>query len=358
MAAHCLGKRGQICAKRARPAILICTPEGGLTLKAESAGKIAPREEMTSLSGAFCLFIKLNVRRSIMSEISRAISRIVAPSVYAMGLALRNDKLVDLSGRLDPLFIRAFIHRVVRRGWDADWVLRLRFARVPQFISLMNSNCTNIVNTNFSNLHSQILQDLFVLLATEEKKNGYFVEVGVGDGINLSNTYLFEKNFGWKGILAEPNPSFHAKIAAQRTSILDRRAVYSRSGENLELLVDTSCGELSTLSAFKNDDNYKRKGKAVPVATVTLDDLLAEHGAPDMIDYMSIDTEGSEFEVLSGLDMNKTKVMVFTIETNYNLDKLNKIKNLLHGFGYKMVLEEFSLFDAWFVHRDLCSKFI
>ena len=60
-------------------------------------------------------------------------------------------------------------------------------------------------NLNFDNIKSQINQDIFVLYTLDWKREGYFVEFGATNGIDLSNTYLLEKNFGWKGILSEPN---------------------------------------------------------------------------------------------------------------------------------------------------------
>ena len=51
---------------------------------------------------------------------------------------------------------------------------------------------------------SQLFQDLLVLFLTKSKRNGTFVEVGAGNGIFLSNSYLLETTFGWSGILAEP----------------------------------------------------------------------------------------------------------------------------------------------------------
>ena len=51
---------------------------------------------------------------------------------------------------------------------------------------------------------SQLRQDLFVLSFLDFKTNGFFVEFGVTDGIELSNTYLMEKEFAWSSILAEP----------------------------------------------------------------------------------------------------------------------------------------------------------
>ena len=59
---------------------------------------------------------------------------------------------------------------------------------------------------------SQIGQDKRVLDFYQNKKNGYFVEVGANDGKRLSNTYLLEKDYNWKGICIEPVPSLLKKL--------------------------------------------------------------------------------------------------------------------------------------------------
>ena len=55
-----------------------------------------------------------------------------------------------------------------------------------------------------NNIKSQIYQDIFVLYTLNWKRNGFFVEFGATNGFDLSNSYLLEKDFGWKGILCEP----------------------------------------------------------------------------------------------------------------------------------------------------------
>jgi FkbM family methyltransferase len=285
-----------------------------------------------------------------------SLSPLLAPFAFALGRAARSDALADWSARLDPLFARAHLYKIGRKGWALEEARR--FARTPQLIAAMNSDCGELVRNSFSYSRSQLLQDLFVVLACGAKRGGYFVEIGVGNGEGLSNTYLLEKQYGWTGLLAEPNPEFHESIAAKREAILDRRAVFSQSGKTLDLLVDVNAGELSTLVDFDGRDSHVRRGGTVPVMTVTLDDLLAEHGAPVVIDYMSIDTEGSEYEVLKSLDLTKRKVMIFTIESNYDKAKMQKIDSVLLKLGYRVVLRSLSLFDTWYLHPDADNKFV
>ena len=73
--------------------------------------------------------------------------------------------------------------------------------------------------------HSQLKQDLFVLLETGFKRGGYFVEFGATNGIDLSNTYLLEREFGWTGILAEPATAWHEALQRNRNAIIDTDCV-------------------------------------------------------------------------------------------------------------------------------------
>ena len=71
-----------------------------------------------------------------------------------------------------------------------------------------------------SQSHSQLRQDLFTLNQLNFKKNGFFVEFGATNGINLSNTHLLEKEFNWNGILAEPAKIYHKELFENRNCII------------------------------------------------------------------------------------------------------------------------------------------
>ena len=88
------------------------------------------------------------------------------------------------------------------------------------------------------------------------------------------------------------------------------------------------------------------------VPTISLGDLLAEHNAPDQIDYLSVDTEGSEFYILSALDFSKYQFKVITVEHNYT-DTREKVYELLTKNGYIRILEGFSQWDDWYVAKNI-----
>ena len=119
--------------------------------------------------------------------------------------------------------------------------------------------------------------------------------------------------------------------------------------------VDTSKAsngpELSTIDSFSSVDNHadtRKHGKKYKVNTISLNDMLAKYHAPDTIDYLSIDTEGSEFEILSSLDYNKYNIKIITCEHNYTPFR-EKIFELLTSKNYKRKFENLSHWDDWYV---------
>lgn len=197
---------------------------------------------------------------------------------------------------------------------------------------------------------SQIRQDLFALVANDFKSNGFFVEFGATDGLHLNNTFLLESEFGWSGILAEPALGWHEKLKANRSSVVDTRCVWKVSAETLQF-TEAPRGENSALSPLVSRSRQIR-GEQYGVETVSLNDLLQQHGAPEVIDYLSVDTEGSEFDILSATDFDRWTFRAITVEFN-GADKRRLIFDLLTAKGYARVFEDVSRFDDWYVRPDL-----
>lgn len=185
---------------------------------------------------------------------------------------------------------------------------------------------TKFFEENSHRSHSQGLQDLFVIFFLNYVgKAGYFVEIGAADGKHFSNTLLLER-IGWKGILVDPVDYGSSDLI--RNSIKDKRCVYSESGLKLkfkeqskfETPLDPEGPQTKEFSGLYNHlSDYAKNlisGLTYEVETVSLNDLLEGHGAPTNIDYISIDTEGSEFEIIKNFNFSKYNVEIFTIEHN------------------------------------------
>ena len=197
---------------------------------------------------------------------------------------------------------------------------------------------------------SQLRQDLFVLSQLDFRQNGYFVEFGATNGLELSNTYLLEKRFGWKGILAEPALCWREALRHNRSAHIENDCVWKVSGASLTFN-EVSAAEFSTITNYSGSDHHKatrQTGKTYNVHTISLNDLLVKYDAPRHMDYLSIDTEGSEFEILNSLDFDKYSFGVITCEHNYTPMR-EKIFALLTGHGYTRKFQSLSQFDDWYV---------
>ena len=200
---------------------------------------------------------------------------------------------------------------------------------------------------------SQLGQDMFALSHLGFKQHGYFVEFGAMNGIDFSNSYVLEKDFGWMGIVAEPAKRWQKELAGNRKCHVETNCVWRESDAVLPFN-ETEEAELATIESYSASDLHspnREKGTKYSVRTISLIDLLDKYRAPREIDYLSIDTEGSEYEILSNFDFDKYKFQVITCEHNFT-PRREKIFSLLTANGYLRKFEEISWMDDWYVRAD------
>jgi FkbM family methyltransferase len=210
---------------------------------------------------------------------------------------------------------------------------------------------------------SQLGQDLLAanIVSPSLHKAPFFVEFGATNGITLSNTWLLEKKLGWQGILVEPAKVWHQDLRHNRNCIIDNRCLTAASGGVASFSEVNGGGltaEYSTLTALANGPKetkaHQLNGNFInyDVDCISLTDLLDSHSAPRNIDYMSVDTEGSEFEILNAFDFQRYKVKLLTIEHNFLPEKRLAIKQLMSRNGYRQILPEASMWDDWYILND------
>ena len=197
---------------------------------------------------------------------------------------------------------------------------------------------------------SQLGQEIFALIENDFKRDGYFIEFGATDGLELSNTHLLEKEFGWTGILAEPAKIWHEELQKNRSCNIDTQCVWSKSGEVLSFH-ESDTAVLSTVNSLRTiadgNKDYRLEGKQYDVQTISLEDLLKKYSAPKRIDYLSIDTEGSEYEILSNFNFDAYDIRVITCEHNY-MPERDEIYKLLTSKGFFRVKTNKSQWDDWY----------
>lgn len=209
---------------------------------------------------------------------------------------------------------------------------------------------------HYDKSHSQNFQDVWALYESSFRKDGFYVEFGATNGVIGSNSLLLRNDFGWRGILVEPNPVWHEELHANRSddkTKIVHDCVFTETGKTLEFLA-VKDADLSTIQGFGNDDEHTQKRKnnsVINVNTVSLYDMLKMQDAPGYIDYISIDTEGSEYDILSSFfEVNDTfDVRTFTIEHNYNNEFRNKLLDLMTKNGYTRKFVAFSRWDDFYV---------
>ena len=186
--------------------------------------------------------------------------------------------------------------------------------------------------------YSQINQDKNVVDFYKAKTSGYFVDIGAYDGIALSNTYALEK-LGWKGICAEPLVSRFNDLIKNRTAHCCDLAVYHTSDLDVFFDIEGDSGMLSGINIHIDAHKYtvNKNKKTITVKTISLNDLLERYNAPNFIEYLSLDTEGSEFEILKNLDFSKWKFGLIDVEHNGIEPRRTMIRKLLCSNGYKYI---------------------
>lgn len=155
--------------------------------------------------------------------------------------------------------------------------------------------------------YSQANQDRWIYNILSHKKNGFYVDIGAYDGIQTSNTYIFEKYLNWEGICIEPNTNAYENL------------VKNRNSKNIMCALSDYNGFCN----FLGDKIIDKINQNTPC--FTLETILTDNLAPREIDYISIDVEGHEYDVLKNFDFKKWNIKLMTIEHNF----------YVHGSIYK-----------------------
>ncbi len=172
------------------------------------------------------------------------------------------------------------------------------------------------------------------------KTNGVFVEFGALDGIRFSNTYFFEKYLGWTGICAEPNPTLFPKLKENRNCICINGCISDFVGISKFFLIHGYGVGLSGLIE-KYDSNridvlkkeiapYNSTYEIIDVNCYRLNGLLKKHSI-NHIDFLSIDTEGGELDILKSINFDTFSIDVICVEVHH---KDGKIRQFLENKGF------------------------
>ena len=203
---------------------------------------------------------------------------------------------------------------------------------------------------------SQLGQDFFALGATSQSSSKFFVEIGGGDPIIASNSYLLQESYGWSGIIVEPNPELIKKTIDIRCNN-GRVSVYpfalaNRNGVESFL----PAGMLGTFERFIDGDFHskqrtklKNREGLIKVETKTPYTFIEECKIKQ-IDFLSLDTEGSEWEIISNWSFELIRPTAICIEVN-NRSFARGTLQFLESKNYINVFPKLSKYDLWFIQK-------
>jgi len=193
--------------------------------------------------------------------------------------------------------------------------------------------------------YSQIGQSQLVDKLLKGRRNGVFLECGAADGVAFSNSLFFEMYRNWTGILIEANPTRLQSLIRQNRNAFVVRSCLSVTSKPQMAKFTMPRGVGGGLSDSLDNTDIKKfkkwsKSNVLPEIYVQCFPLMSIIEALDIhhIDYLSLDVEGPEIEILKAVDWTKLTVDVLTIEYNKSVDKLRKLRILFKNIGnYKEV---------------------
>jgi FkbM family methyltransferase len=206
--------------------------------------------------------------------------------------------------------------------------------------------------------NSQIEQERWVFAMCNGRRGGRFAEIGAFDGFLHSNSYFLETEHGWQGVCVEPNPSLFASLRQNRSALCLERAVYRESGRSLSFVASQ---EIGTLAEYAGDDAYApdsaaaiASGGLIQVETITFAEIAAMADfAQTGFDYVSLDTEGSELDILRSIDLTRHRIALFTVEHNFVEPRREEMRVLLGEGGY---LRAEIGFDDWYWNPEILAE--
>ena len=250
------------------------------------------------------------------------------------------------------------VYDILKQAYDQKVLSDLNDELLFKFIE-------HIKNLN-NQPYSQIFQDIFAYFIVANNYDKTFFEFGATNGKSLSNTFMLEKELGWSGALAEPDIQWIEALKKNRpnTKIITK-CIWKSSEDKLNFF-SSDQGVLSTLEKFKYNDsesmpgntNQRNKsGRNITVETISLNDVVKHYFKGICPSYISIDTEGSEFEILNSFNFSDYQPAVFTVEHNFTKTQ-KQIDELMEHNNYSRIFKKLTDFDAWYVSNEAFNSIL
>jgi len=183
-------------------------------------------------------------------------------------------------------------------------------------------------STGHSSINRIIVDEYF-----RHKQDGFFIETGSCDGIFQSNTFYLETELNWSGLLIEPNPDYVKECIVNRpkSKVYDCALVSFDFDKDHTVLYSIALkgamGTVEDRGMWANEFEIPVVHQKIPVRTLT---SILDEVNPEKIDFLSLDVEGYELNVLQGLNFEKYKPELIVVECHG--DTINPVNDLLSPY--------------------------
>ncbi len=231
------------------------------------------------------------------------------------------------------------------------------FQKIINYVSIFKRKLKYKKNSYSFNSVDLIINYLF-----KDKKNGFYLDIGSQHPVSNNNTFLLFKK-GWKGINIDLDKKNIDLFKIARPKDINLNFAISDTEEEVDLFFYHDASPINTLNKNVSSFQDAKVGKIKKIKTKLLNNVLKDLNISNHIDYMNIDVEGHENQVLKGFNINKYKPSVISVEyLDLDMKKLefknNDINNLLNSDLYKYFIQNDYYFVNWlhgdliFVHKD------
>lgn len=189
-------------------------------------------------------------------------------------------------------------------------------------------------------------------------KNGFFIDVGAHDGISINNTLYFEKNNNWTGVNVEPIKKIYNDLVANRPNCININCAVCNNDGKTEFICNNGYTEM--ISGIKDTFDHRHVNRLqhenklhgstteiIEVETKRLETICDSHKITH-INYLSIDVEGAEFEVIKSINFDKVYIDVIGFENNYD-DTSIPIVEYLKERNYIVIHKSL---DIFMIHKN------
>lgn len=230
-----------------------------------------------------------------------------------------------------------------------------KLSRVLEKTSTKSTPTRNALKATYGDQKRQVeflINNVFDYETCGLPRNGFFVDLACADGITINNTIFLEKYLGWTGLLFEANPEYFDIIKKNRTSKLIPKCVSDKPDETISFVRN---GMGSGIVSENTDNNFVMRAKnlkdsnLINLQTTTLEKEFIEHNVPKVIDFLSLDIEGAEWQALKSFPFQDYVFRAMVIER-----PTPELDLLLDSHKYRQVAH--LDYDVFYVHEDYLNE--